>query len=156
MGEWEKATQLWSETEDVIDETTDHVNVYNVLTHVATPLKQKQRRKRQRGDHVSRLYERHVGRYVFNIQLKVQDDEKNSQKMKKMISKRWKTVLLTAFTLSMALCVGPLIHPLPVAEKREVRELEKCALKLAKLGCIQRGLLERKCSTQLLKFQHLL
>ena len=27
------------------------------------------------------------------------------------------------------------IHPLPAAEKREVRELEKCALKLAKSGC---------------------
>ena len=64
MGEWEKATQLWSETEDVIDETTDHVNVYNVLTHVATPLKKHhQQKQRQRLDHVSRLYERHVGRY---------------------------------------------------------------------------------------------
>ena len=28
-----------------------------------------------------------------------------------------------------------IIHPLPAAEKREVRELEKCALKLAKSGC---------------------
>ena len=51
------------------------------------------------------------------------------------ISKRRKIILLTAFTLSMALCLGPLIHPLPAAEKREVRELEKCALKLAKSGC---------------------
>ena len=65
----------------------------------------------------------------------MQDDKKNSQKMKKVISKRRKIVLLTAFTLSMALCLGPLIHPLPAAEKREVRELEKCALKLAKSGC---------------------
>ena len=54
---------------------------------------------------------------------------------KEVISKRRKIVLLTAFTLTMALCLGPLIHPLSAAEKREVRELEKCALKLAKSGC---------------------
>ena len=65
----------------------------------------------------------------------MQDDKKNSQKMKKVISKPRKTVLLTAFTPSMALCLGPLIHPLPAAERREVRELKKCDLKLAISGC---------------------
>ena len=65
-------------------------------------------------------------------------------KMKKVISKLWKIVLLIAFILSKALCLGQLIHPLPTAAKKEVRGLEKCALKPAKSGCvIQRCLLER-------------
>ena len=37
-----------------------------------------------------------------------------------------------SFLIKKRVC---LIHPLPAAEKREVRELEKCALKLANSGC---------------------
>ena len=35
----------------------------------------------------------------------------------------------------MVLCLGPLIHPLPPIQRKEVRELERCAQKLAKSGC---------------------
>ena len=56
--------------------------------------------------------------------------------MKKVISKRWEyIVLLFIFTLSMALCLGLLIHPLPAPEKKEVWGLGKCSLKLAKSEC---------------------
>ena len=42
--------------------------------------------------------------------------------MKKLISKRLKIVLLITFTLSLALFLGPLIHPRPAAEKKVVRD----------------------------------
>ena len=45
-------------------------------------------------------------------------------------------MVFTLFVLtSMAQCLGPLVHPLPAALKKEVRELEKVSLKLAKTDC---------------------
>ena len=56
--------------------------------------------------------------------------------MKIVNSKRRNTsVLIYTFALSMVLCLGPLIHPLSPVQRKEVRELERCALKLAKSGC---------------------
>ena len=54
--------------------------------------------------------------------------------MFKVNSKRW-TTLLVVFLGSMAICLGELLHPLPAELKREIRELEKVSLKLAKSEC---------------------
>ena len=56
--------------------------------------------------------------------------------MSKVNSKR-RTPLLFHLILtgSMALCLGELLFPLPAQQKREVRELEKVSLKLAKSEC---------------------
>ena len=56
--------------------------------------------------------------------------------MSKVNSKR-RTPLLFYIILtgSMALSLGDLLHPLPAPQKREVRELEKVSIKLAKSEC---------------------
>ena len=56
--------------------------------------------------------------------------------MEKVISKRRNPLVLYFVLLgSMAQCLGTLIFPLPAELKREVRELEKVSLKLAKSEC---------------------
>lgn len=58
-GQYKKATELWDETETVIDKTTDYVNVYNILQHHAPPFPKFQ----SLGNAVlDRLCTRHVGR----------------------------------------------------------------------------------------------
>ena len=53
-----------------------------------------------------------------------------------VMSKRRNPPLFILFVLgSMAQCLGPLVHPLPATLKKEVRELEKVSLKLAKSEC---------------------
>ena len=56
--------------------------------------------------------------------------------MKTVVSKRRNPPVFVLFVLgSMAQCLGPLVHPLPATLKKEVRELEKVSLKLAKSEC---------------------
>ena len=56
--------------------------------------------------------------------------------MFKVNSKRRNPLLLCLILVgSMAISLGELLHPLPAQQKREVRELEKCSLKLAKSEC---------------------
>ena len=59
-----------------------------------------------------------------------------SLKMRKVVWKRWNTLVFYASLLgSMAQCLGTLIYSLPAEQKKEVRELEKVSLKLAKSEC---------------------
>ena len=44
-------------------------------------------------------------------------------------------VAIKSILLSLCPWLGPLIHLLPAVEKREARELEKCAMKLGKSEC---------------------
>ena len=56
--------------------------------------------------------------------------------MSKVNSKRRNPLLLYLILFgSMAISLGELLYPLPAQQKREVRELEKCSLKLAKSEC---------------------
>ena len=56
--------------------------------------------------------------------------------MRKVVWKRWNTLVFYASLLgSMAQCLGTLIYSLPAEQKKEVRELEKVSLKLAKSEC---------------------
>lgn len=58
-GQYNKATELWGKTEMVIEETTDNVDVYNILLHNAPPFPKFQSLG---SDILDRLYARHVGR----------------------------------------------------------------------------------------------
>ncbi|XP_068708959.1 retinoid-inducible serine carboxypeptidase-like [Montipora capricornis] len=58
-GQYAKATQLWDETENVIEKTTDHVDIYNVLKHYSPPFPQL---KSTGETTLDSLYARHVGR----------------------------------------------------------------------------------------------
>ena len=56
--------------------------------------------------------------------------------MKNVCSKRRNTLVLLFLLGSMASqCLGTLLYPLPAEQKREVRELEKVSIKLAKSDC---------------------
>ncbi|KAG8432204.1 hypothetical protein GDO86_016737 [Hymenochirus boettgeri] len=55
-GQYEKATELWSQTEEVIETNTDGVNFYNILTKDSTMNK----RQRSRNGFLSSLYQRHL------------------------------------------------------------------------------------------------
>ncbi|EDO31722.1 predicted protein, partial [Nematostella vectensis] len=57
--EWKKATDLWSETENVIAQTTDNVDVYNILIHNAPDFPKFPSLGRNTLD---QLYANHVGR----------------------------------------------------------------------------------------------
>lgn len=58
-GQYAKATQLWDETENVIEKTTDHVDIYNVLKHYSPPFPQL---KSTGETTLDSLYASHVGR----------------------------------------------------------------------------------------------
>ena len=59
-GEYNEATILWDETENVIAKATDNVDVYNILRHNAPPFPQSQ--SLGGSDILDRLHARHVGR----------------------------------------------------------------------------------------------
>lgn len=60
MKQYKEATDLWSQTENMIAETTDNVDVYNILIHNAPPFPTM---FQSLGDkHLDSLYATHVGR----------------------------------------------------------------------------------------------
>ena len=58
-GQYNKATELWRKTEMIVAETTDNIDVYNILVHNAPPFPKFQSLG---SDILDRLYARHVGR----------------------------------------------------------------------------------------------
>merc|ERR1712226_34823 len=60
-GDYEKSTRMWALTEDIIDNVTDHVNVYNVLQHNgASPFYS---RRRSDVNYMTNLFLRHTAVY---------------------------------------------------------------------------------------------
>ena len=60
QGDFKKATDLWGATEELIDEATDSVDVYNILRHHVPPPMRKSVPQGNR--HLDWLYARHVSR----------------------------------------------------------------------------------------------
>ncbi|XP_034646170.1 retinoid-inducible serine carboxypeptidase [Trachemys scripta elegans] len=55
-GQYTLATELWSQTEDVIEQNTDNVNFYNILAKKSPDLKA----SKHENTHLLKLYQRHV------------------------------------------------------------------------------------------------
>uniref|UniRef100_A0A8C5R8R4 Carboxypeptidase n=1 Tax=Leptobrachium leishanense TaxID=445787 RepID=A0A8C5R8R4_9ANUR len=66
-GEFERATELWSKTEDLVEEFTDDVNFYNILTKNPMMLAKPEKRQQSSIYYISRLFYSHTLRHQGDL-----------------------------------------------------------------------------------------